>query len=284
MLKVKDVKKYVDIALKEDIGKHDVTTDLLICKQNRSKAYIVSRQPGVICGMQLVKTVFRTLDKTIKMKSRYKDGDFVEANTKVIFLEGRTCPLLTGERVALNFLGYLSGIATNTRRMVQAVKPHKVKVLDTRKTTPGLRLLKKYAVRSGGGTSHRFDLHEMILIKDNHRHACHPHVSIAEAIRAIRKRTRKTIEVEVDTLAQFKEALSASPDIILLDNMNVRQLKRAVAETKKFPARRRPLLEASGGITEKNIATIARTGVDRISLGTLTHSIRMLDFSMEIYD
>ncbi len=284
MLRNKDVRHYIDIALKEDVGKHDITTDFLIPKNDKCHAYIITKEPGVICGLQLVKGVFHALDKRIKFTAKVQDGEYVPKNTKIVLLEGRTRPILTGERVALNFIGYLSGIATNTRKLVDAVKPYKAKILDTRKTSPGLRLLKRYAVRSGGGTSHRFDLHEMVLIKDNHRQACHPHVSIPESVAIIRKKTRKILEIEVDTLDQFRQALSASPDIILLDNMNVRQLKTAVAINKKIPAGKRPLLEASGGITERNIHAIAKTGVDRISMGALTHTIRMLNFSLEVMD
>lgn len=284
MLRSKDVRHYIDIALKEDLGKHDITTDFLIPWKSLSNAHIINREPGVLCGLKLVKGVFNALDKNVNVRTDFKDGDYVPKNTKVVLLEGRTRPLLTGERVALNFLGYLSGIATNTRKLVDMVAPYKAKILDTRKTTPGLRILKKYAVRCGGGTSHRFDLHEMVLIKDNHLQASHPHISIPEAIRMVRKRTRKLIEIEVDTLEQFKEALTANPDIVLLDNMDPAKLRQAVAINQKMPNAKRPLLEASGGITEKNIRAIARTGVDRISMGSLTHTIRMLDFSMEVID
>jgi len=278
-----DIKHYVNSALKEDIGKGDVTTNFLIPEKSISKAHILIKEDGILCGLDFCREVFSALDEKIKIKTKYQDGDKVKRHDKIIFLEGRTRPLLTGERVALNLLGYLSGIASNAYHLLETIKPLKVKILDTRKTIPGLRKINKYALRCGGGSSHRFDLHEMVLIKDNHRGVCHPQISIKEAIGCIRKKTKKKIEIEVDTLPQFKEALAAHPDIILLDNMNIAQLKKAVALNKKIPADMRPLLEASGGITIKNIKSIARTGIDRISTGSLTHTIKMLDFSMEIF-
>ena len=190
---------------------------------------------------------------------------------------------MTGERTALNFLGYLSGIATNTRRYVRAVLPYKGVILDTRKTTPTLRELEKYAVRCGGAENHRFDLEGMILVKDNHRWACR-RTSIARMVKRLRKGTREVIEFEVDTLAQFEQALAAGVDIILLDNMNCAQMKKAVILKNKSEEWRRPLLEASGGITLKNIKQVARTGVDRISIGALTHSRRSIDVSMEFIE
>lgn len=216
----------------------------------------------------------------MKITFYHKDGDLVEKNTRIAKIEGKTRAIFTGERTALNFLGFLSGVATYTHEFVEAIRPYKTRILDTRKTTPGLRNLEKYAVKCGGGTNHRFGLYDMALIKDNHRHACHPEISIQEAIKRIRKRTKKKIQVEVDTLDQFMQALEVSPDMILLDNMTTAQLKKAVAIAKKIRTKK-PVLEASGGVSIKNVRSIAATGVDRISIGSLTHSPRSIDISLE---
>jgi nicotinate-nucleotide pyrophosphorylase (carboxylating) len=183
----------------------------------------------------------------------------------------------------LNFLGYLSGIATGTRQYVQKVRGTKAVILDTRKTTPGLRALEKYAVRCGGGGNHRSRLDQMVLMKDNHRAACGRQWNIAETVARLRKQTKKKIEIEVDNLTQFKQILSALPNMILLDNMTNAQMKRAVRLVKGLPRKKRPLLEASGGVTLSNVAGIARTGVDRISVGALTHTHKAVNMSMELH-
>lgn len=280
---IKSIKRLIAIALAEDIGAGDITTNFLVPAQHRSHAYIIAKEDAVICGIDIAKLVFHQFDKSVLFNSLCRDGDHVKNGARLAQLSGKTRSLLTGERVALNFLGYLSGIATNTHNYVEKIRPFKTKILDTRKTTPRFRFLEKYAVRCGGGTNHRFNLNEMALVKDNHREVCHPEISIQESVRMIRRRTKKLIEVEVDDLRQFEEALLARPDMILLDNMRARDIRRAVRIVRGIPKKQRPLLEASGGINLKTVKAFAATGVDRISIGSLTHTMKNVDISMEIF-
>ncbi len=273
------IRKIVTRALKEDQSHKDITTNILVPAHQFSEAYIVAKEKGVVCGLEVTRAVFRRLDPKIEIHFLAKDGDRVRKNQRVVEIKGKTRAILSGERVALNFLSYLSGVATVTHRFVKRIHPYRVQVLDTRKTIPGLRVLVKMAVRVGGGVNHRLDLKEMVLIKDNHLIAYKTERTIPQAIRLMRKRTKKMIVVEVDTLAQLKDALEAQPDIILLDNMTPAQIRKAVAMNRKSV---KPcLLEASGGITLGTIRSVARTGVDRISIGALTHSPKAIDFSME---
>lgn len=267
-------------ALKEDHARQDVTTQRLVGPAEMSRARIIIKEKAVVCGLSIVRRVFQELDKNIQCDFRCADGEEAKKNTAILFVKGKTRALLAGERTALNFLGYLSGIATNARRYVQAVSPCKAAILDTRKTTPGLRGLEKYAVRCAGAQNHRSSLEDMVLVKDNHRWACR-RMTAAQMVKRLRKGKRKVIEFEVDTLSQFKQALAAGVDIILLDNMNCTRMKEAVALRNKRGKRGWPLLEASGGITLENIRQVARTGVERISVGALTHSRRSIDVSME---
>lgn len=271
-------------ALNEDASRNDITTKALIAPNAVAGGHIIFKENGVLCGLEFVRRVFRRLDKTMKIYSPFKDGDYIRRGTKVVFLKGKTRAILTGERTALNFLGYLSGIATNTYRFVQKIRPIKAQILDTRKTTPTLRRLERYAVRCGGGVNHRFGLDEMIFIKDNHR----PRGASANSfpqpqmIRDLKKKLKKPIEVEADNLRQFRQALAASPDVILLDNMSIRQMRKACLLAQKITPSQRPLLEASGGITLRNVRAVALTGVDRISIGALTHCHRAIDVALEI--
>jgi len=276
-----EINKIIAKALSEDIGARDITTASLIPENQTSQAKILLKEHAVICGLDLAKKTFRKLDKSVKFYTRFKDGKHVQQGTVIATITGKTRALLTGERVALNFLSYLSGIATTTQKYVQKTRSTKTKILDTRKTTPGQRFLERYAVRCGGGINHRFNLNSMVMIKDNHRSACHPGLSIPGAIKKIRKQTKKLIEVEIDTLGQLKLALKEKPDIILLDNMNIARIKQAIKIVNQVKGRK-PLLEASGEITLNNISPIAKTGVDRISIGALTHSRQSIDVSMEI--
>lgn len=271
-------------ALLEDATNNDVTTNSLIPKHHVSKATIIIKEDAIVCGLKVVERVFKLLDPRIQFRAIAKDGTKVKRNTIVARLKGKTRGILTGERVALNFLGYLSGIGTDTKKFVEKTRRTKAKILDTRKTTPGLRILEKRAVKCGGGHNHRPDLSQLVLIKDNHRHACQPNISIPEAIKRARKKTKKAIEIEVDTLKQFQEALTADPDMILLDNMTCAQMKKAVAIVKKLPKKRRPILEASGGITLRSVEKVALTGVDCISIGSLTHTHTGIDVSLELID
>jgi nicotinate-nucleotide pyrophosphorylase (carboxylating) len=269
----------VKMALQEDRADADVTTQYLVDQTHQGIACIVAREEAVICGLAYVQSAFEQLDPQMNIQCHRQDGQVVKHGDKVVTLEGKTRAILSAERVALNFLGFLSGVASITRQFVDQVKPLKTQILDTRKTPPGLRDLVKMAVVCGGGKNHRMHLNEMIMIKDNHWMAHGKTFSLDHVIRKIRTKTRKPIEVEVDDLLQFRTALAARPDMILLDNMSIASMKKAVALNEKEG---RPcLLEASGGVTLANVKRIAQTGVDRISIGALTHSLKNRDFSME---
>lgn len=267
----------IQTALAEDRVHNDITTQTLVDKKQISQAYIISREDAVICGNGVIKEIFKKFGAKTTVVSYHKDGDKIKKNEPVIFIKGPTATILSCERVALNFLARLSGISTVTAEFVN--QAGKAKILDTRKTTPGLRDLEKYAVTCGGGFNHRRDLSDMVLIKDNHLAAQAKDMTLADVIRKVRAATSKKIELEVDTLEQFKQALPARPDIILLDNMTPEQLRTAVRLKKQTGSK--VLLEASGGINLNNIAKVAKTGVDRISIGQLTHSVKSTDFSLE---
>jgi nicotinate-nucleotide pyrophosphorylase (carboxylating) len=273
------IKKNIINALKEDHSDHDITTRCLVTENQLSTADIITREDCVICGLGVVTAVFRRLHRKMKTHYHFQDGDVVAKNKTIISLAGKTRALLTGERVALNFLSYLSGIATLTNNFVRQVKDLPVIIMDTRKTIPGMRAMVKMAVRAGGGVNHRFNLKEMVIIKDNHLLAYESDATVKDAILHIRRQTTKKIVIEVDTLSQFHEALLATPDIILLDNMTIPDMRKAVLQNKKI--NKGILLEASGGINLHNVRRVALTGVNRISIGALTHSPRAVDFSME---
>jgi nicotinate-nucleotide pyrophosphorylase (carboxylating) len=275
-----DIASIVKRALKEDIASGDITTDSLIPENQISEGYFLVKENACLCGTDVVQEVFKEINKKIRFRVIHKDGEKVKAGTRVLEIKGPTRSILTGERVALNFFGILSGIATNTCTYVNAVKPYKTKILDTRKTIPGLRLLSKYAVECGGGMNHRLDLSMMAMIKDNHREVCR--MSITEAVNTIRKKHKKLVEVEADDQAHLQEALTAGADIILLDNMSLRDIKKAVKTVHALPRAKRPLLEVSGGVTLKDIKKIAATGVDTISIGRLTHTVNNVDISLEL--
>lgn len=271
-----DLRKIVKHALAEDLVRRDVTTRLLFPKAVKAEAAIRAKQEAIMAGLPVVKAVFKRVDPKIKFKPLVQEGDRVESGTIVARLEGDGRSLLKGERVALNFLQHLSGIATLTNRFVEAVQGTKAKILDTRKTTPGLRPLEKYAVRMGGGQNHRMNLSDAILIKDNH-------IALAgrlkEAVQKVKRKVprRLKVEVEATNLKDVKDGLAAKADIILLDNMSIPQLKEAV-----LMINGRALVEASGGVHLQNIREIAVTGVDSISIGALTHSAPAVDMSMDI--
>lgn len=268
-------------AFKEDFAKKDITTDILISEGRKVQASIIAKQKAVVCGIALAKDVFRAIDKNIRLKSHVKDGDLISNNTKIISLGGKAKSILKAERTALNFLGHLSGVATETRKFVDLVKPYKAKIYDTRKTLPGLRILEKYAVRCGGGNNHRKGLKDMILIKDNHLSVLKD-LSIRNVVKlAQRKRPLKAkIEIEVKNLREYQDAALASPDIILLDNMTVSEVKRIIEIRKDYNLHHQ--LEVSGNIDLKNARSYAATGVERISIGALTHSASSVDYSLKI--
>lgn len=276
--------RLIELALGEDLAAAgDITTAALVTPNERGTVHIVARQPGVLAGLPIVEQVFARLDAAVVVENRLEDGARLERGTVVACLRGPQRALLTGERTALNFLTHLSGVATLTRRFVDLVAGTQAGIYDTRKTLPGWRLLEKYAVRAGGGRNHRVGLYDMVLIKDNHLagwQAATGH-TIAEAVAAAREHTGGTvrIEVEVDSLDQLRDALYGRPDIVLLDNMDCPMLAAAVALRNETAPQVE--LEASGGITLETVAAIARTGVERISTGALTHSAVALDLAFD---
>jgi nicotinate-nucleotide pyrophosphorylase (carboxylating) len=263
-------------ALAEDVGSGDVTTDAIVPADLRGSADVVVREAGIICGLDQAFAVLLELDPRARFERLAEDGDRIDHPPQVVArLHASVRALLTGERTALNLLQRMSGIATATRGYADLVAGTGVQLLDTRKTAPGLRALDKHAVACGGGTNHRAGLHDAVLIKDNHVAVAG---GVAAAIERVRvRRPGRPVEVEVDTLDQLRQALDAGADVILLDNMPPAQLRRAVAATAG-----RARLEASGGITTDTIREVAETGVDAISVGALTHSVRALDIALEV--
>jgi nicotinate-nucleotide pyrophosphorylase (carboxylating) len=270
------LERIVHAALAEDIGGGDVTTEATVPEDAIGTAELLVKEPGVVCGLRAAEVTFRALDPEIQFEAFTADGDVVDAATVVARVSGSERAILTGERVALNLLGRLSGIATLTRRYVEAIDGTGGAVLDTRKTTPGLRALEKYAVVSGGGRNHRFGLDDAVLVKDNHLAVAG---GVGEAVRRARRHNGHLVklEVEVDTLAQLDEALSVGVDVVLLDNMDLETLREAVRR-----CRGRALAEASGGIRLENVRAVAETGVDLVSLGWLTHSAPALDVALDV--
>jgi nicotinate-nucleotide pyrophosphorylase (carboxylating) len=288
------IRRAVRRALAEDLGPGDLTSEALIPRAARGRAFIVCRAPGVLAGLAVAKEVFRQLRPNASFTPLTADGRRVSRGEKVALVVGPLRTLLAGERTALNFIQRLSGIATLTRRCVEAVAGRRVKILDTRKTTPGLRALEKYAVRAGGGVNHRMGLYDQVLIKDNHLNALLAQAGgdRARAVRLAVLRARehvgrnRLVEVEAESLQMVEAAIAAGADIIMLDNMTPAQMRQAArrvrAHRRKFRARH-PITEASGGVTPGQLARIAATGVDTISLGMLTHSALAADFAMDIH-
>ncbi len=304
-------KKRIRQALREDIGKGDITTQALIPSHLRGRAYIKAKSNGILAGSEVVSEVFRAVDPGLRVKKHVSDGGRIRKGQKVFSLEGRAASILKGERVALNFLSRLSGVATLTRRFSEKVKGTKAKIYDTRKTTPLWRELEKSAVKAGGGFNHRFGLWDQALIKDNHWAALQNPVILSrrrrrrisgdrffaeftlEDVTPLRmtseglrmtlmrlRRQRKFIEIEVENVQGLVRVLPLRPDAVLLDNFSISNLRQAVQAAKAF--RKKPLLEASGGVHLENARSIAKTGVDRISVGALTHSAPALDFSLTL--
>ena len=269
----------IAIAIKEDIGKGDVTTQFFVPPGLRASARIIARERAIMAGTETAAEVFRRIDPATQVRILSADGSEVNPGDVTIEIDGLAGAILKAERVALNFLQRLCGIATLTRKFVDAAGSDRVKILDTRKTTPGLRALEKAAVVSGGGANHRFGLFDMVLVKDNHLVAHSGLTTFAEAVRRLRQqRPNVRIEVEADRLEQVRALLKIDDvDLILLDNMKPAQIREAVALGKN-----KVKFEASGGVTLKNIRQIAATGVDYISIGSLTHSVRAIDLSLEL--
>ncbi len=272
----KEIDKIISCALTEDVGSGDVTTNLIVPKNEKSRASFYAKENGVIAGLTVAKSVFTKLDKKSIWKNFVKEGDRVNAGTRIAEVTGSYRALLTGERTALNILQRLSGIATQTSEFVRLAEGTKVRVLDTRKTVPGLRALDKYAVKIGGGENHRFGLYDMVLIKDNHIKAAG---GITSAVERIRKNLKAKIKIEVETsnLDEVCEAVNCNVDIIMLDNMTNDAMKEAVRIING-----KIKVEASGNVTVNNFRQIAEIGVDYISIGALTHSVKALDINMKI--
>lgn len=265
----------IDVALAEDIGSGDVTTEAIIDDQLKAKVLWVAKQDGIISGLDFAKLVFQKLDEKIEWVPFFKDGDSVSEGDTIIKFSGNCRAILTAERTALNFAQRMSGIATKTFEIVQEIDGFATKILDTRKTVPGLRKLDKMAVKAGGGTNHRMGLYDLAMIKDNHILSAG---SISKAVERVRSENAEIkIEIEITKLEQVDEALSAAVDIIMLDNMNIDQMRKAV---EKIGGRAET--EASGNITMKNIREVAGTGVNFISVGALTHSVQAFDISQKI--
>ena len=269
------LRKLVEAALAEDIGPGDITSNLTVPAEAVSRAVIKAKEDGVVAGIDVAAMVFGVVDASVVFEAKVEDGERVAAGQVLAMARGSSRSLLAAERVVLNFMQRMSGIATAAARYVSLIAGTKAKIVDTRKTTPGLRALEKYAVRVGGAANHRYALYDGILIKDNHIAAAG---GVGLAVRAAKSGAPHTmkVEVEVSTLDQLDEALAADADIIMLDNMDLETMRRAVEITDG-----RAILEASGGVAESTVAGIAATGVDLISVGALTHSVRSLDISMD---
>ena len=271
---------YVDdlikTALQEDINYIDTSADLVIDEDDTTTAYFEAKAEGVLCGLEIALRVFEILDKDFKAKVYKKDGEKVNKGDIIADLSGHTVKLLKGERTALNILQHMSGIATMTAKAVALCEGTNASVADTRKTLPGLRAIQKYAVTVGGGKNHRYNLSDAVMLKDNHIDACG---SITKAVEKCRKNLGHMVKIEVETrnLQEVEEALSTGVEVIMLDNMDLETMKKAV-ELNNGKA----LLEASGNITDETIAAVAKTGVDIISIGALTHSVKAFDISMKI--
>ena len=271
-----NIKTFISNALREDIGPGDLTTEALIQPDIEGKAELIAKELLILAGIEVAREVFHQVNQDINFLGRHTDGEVLSSSTVIATISGPLRSLLTAERVALNLLQRLSGIATLTRQYVNGIEGTKARIVDTRKTTPGLRALEKYAVRIGGGKNHRFGLFDGILIKDNHIAAVG---SLTEAVKKAREKAPHTLKIEVETenLDQVREAISAGAEIIMLDNMDIETMKEAVKLING-----KALIEASGGINLNNVRQVAETGVDLISVGAITHSARSMDISMEI--
>jgi nicotinate-nucleotide pyrophosphorylase (carboxylating) len=265
-------------ALGEDRGPADITTMACVRPGTRGEARIFAKEPCVLAGLPVAEQVFREQDPGLKLEAAAQDGDLLKPGQTALTISGFAASILTGERCALNFIQQLSGVATQTRLFVEAIAGTKCQILDTRKTVPGLRALQKYAVRCGGGTNHRFGLYDMFLLKDNHLALTGPGATLADAVRAARQlKPEARVEVEVDRVDQIPEVLAQNVDQILLDNMTLEQMREAVSLIAG-----RAKTEASGNMTLDRVRDVAATGVDFISVGALTHTVRAIDFSLEM--
>lgn len=283
----------IQLAIDEDIGTGDITTANLLPDDLIATGAFLAKGNGVVAGLPVVEYFFSKLDKSVFINRIAGEGSFVRAGEIIATISGRAKTLLSGERIALNFLQRLSGIATITAQFVEKIKPLKTAIIDTRKTTPGWRYLEKYAVLTGGGVNHRMGLYDQVLVKDNHvdimkgtlgGEASPSSSAIEVVVSTLRKKVKKgiLIEVETRTLDEVRDALKAGADIILFDNMDVARLQEAVSLVKGWKGLYMPLTEASGNVSLENVRRVAGTGVDRVSVGAITHSAKALDISLEI--
>jgi len=290
-LKMQRVERVVRFALKEDVWTGDLTSEAVLEPDLQIDAVVVAGNGGIVCGINVMERTFSVVDSDIRFRPMVKEGDHIESGREVAFIEGNARSILRAERVALNFLGHLSGIATGTRALVDAVKGTRARIYDTRKTMPLHRYLQRYAVTVGGGYNHRWGLWDMVLLKDNHLRAygiqkksVNSENIIKNIIRQAKGSVQKNIqvEIEVETAKECEYALSEKPDIIMLDNMPVESVKKAVELRERSGLSRDVLFEVSGGITVENVKEYADTGVERISSGSLTGSVNSLDFGIEV--
>ena len=285
-----EIERCINVALEEDLGKEgDITTLSVVNKNVTGRARVITKAEGIIAGLHVAIKVFQKLDPNIKVENSVEEGSFVKSGDEILVIKGKGHALLAGERTALNFLGRLSGIATLTKRFVDQVSGLGISILETRKTTPGLRVLEKYAVSIGGGENHRIGLFDRILLKENHFSLSGEGEGIEGYKRTIMKavklgRGKGPVTAEARNFEEVMGAVEAGADIILLDNMSVQEMRNAIESAKKIMREmgREVLFEASGGVNLDNVLEIAKTGVDRISIGALTHSVKPLDLSMLI--
>ena len=277
-MKGKELDAVIEVALKEDMPRGDITSENIIPPDSESEAIILAKEQGILAGIKVAGSVFGKIDPSIRFKNVFEDGQIFKKGDILARLKGNSVSILKGERTALNFLQRMSGIATTTWKFVRVLEGTHTKILDTRKTTPGLRFLEKYAVRMGGGVNHRFNLSDMVLIKDNHLKLVG---GIQEAVRRAKKRVKKGIKVEVETtsLEDVKEAVQSGADMVMLDNMPLEKIGEVVKWVKGTVP-----LEVSGKVTLRRVKEIASLGIDFISVGSLTHSYRSVDISVEFLD
>ncbi|OIO38994.1 MAG: nicotinate-nucleotide diphosphorylase (carboxylating) [Candidatus Omnitrophica bacterium CG07_land_8_20_14_0_80_50_8] len=281
MLKASLIDPLVKSALKEDVGSKDITTSALISPNLTIKAEIEFKQSAVVCGMAIAERVFRLVDENLRFLPVAKDGEWAQNGREIAYIEGSGVSILIAERTALNFISHLSGVATKTKEFVDKIKGTQAVILDTRKTTPGLRVFEKYAVLVGGGTNHRFGLYDQALVKDNHLR-----ILRKESLVDIVARTKRTlltttlVGIEVKNLRELEEALKSKANYVLLDNMSVEMVREAVAHKRRIGSKID--LEVSGGVNLDNVRAYAETGVERISVGALTHAAPSIDIALDI--
>ncbi len=275
------INELVKEALREDRAFCDITTKSLISSKAKIRALIVLQEDCLLSGLEIAKASFKQVDRNLKFVSKFSDGKHLRKNSIVAKITGNARAILSAERVALNFLSHASGIATLTAKFLNKVKGTKAKIMDTRKTIPLLRHLEKYAISCGGGINHRMSLADSILVKDNHKQVllANHSLNLTSLIKRLKSKNKR-IEIEVESVGEFSKVISLAPEVIMLDNMNLKQLRRCVSLRQEFSPKTK--LEASGGITLKNVCAIAKTKVDFISIGALTHSSKAIDFSLEI--